>query len=90
MSDELIASMVAVEGSNNNAVIAGLKYIISQLSRPNFTADWLAVDSDAARKGYQTLLDEKRREFGIASITASTVRAWRADSDAVEEPDYDL
>lgn len=89
MSDELITSLIAVEGTNNAAVIAGLKYIIAQLSRPNFTADWLSVSNADARKGYQQMLDEKRREFGVSAITASTTHVYRADSDATEAPDYD-
>ena len=89
MSDALITSLIAVEGTNNKAVLAGLKYIISQLSRPDFKADWLQVTNVEARKGYQALLNEKRAEFGIARLTASVTHVYRADSDATEEPTYD-
>lgn|SRR3990167_9987991 len=88
MSDALITSLVAVQGSNNAAVIAGLKYIISQLSRPDFRADWLQVSNTEARKGYEGLLREKRSEFGIAAIPASTVMVYRWDSDQDEDVDY--
>ncbi len=89
MSDELITSLLAVSSSNNEAVIAGLRYIIQQLARPDFKADWLMVTNDEARKGYQAMLNEKRREFGIAAVTAETQHVWRADSLADEAPDYD-
>ena len=88
MSDALITSLIAVEGTNNAAVIAGLKYIISQLSRPDFSADWLQVTNTEARNGYILLLREKRNEFGISVMTASVTHVYRADSDATEEPTY--
>ena len=89
MSDELITSLVAVEGSNNAAVIAGLKYIISQLSRPDFRADWLQVSNHEARKGYEALLDEKRRDFGQNTRSASAVVTYRRDSYQDSGVDYD-
>ncbi len=89
MSDELITSMIAVEGSNNAAVIAGIRYIMSFLARPDFTADWLSVSNAAARAGYKELLGEKQREFGIPALSISTVHVYRADSDADEAPEFD-
>lgn len=89
MSDALITSLIAVEGTNNKAVIAGIKYIISQLSRPNFRADWLQVDNAEARKGYEALLKEKRSEFGVPMFTATVTHVYRVDSAADEEPTYD-
>jgi len=88
MSDELITSLVAVESSNNNAVIAGLRYIITQLSRPDFKADWMTVSNEAARVGYEGMLRDKLTEFGIAKRTASVTNVYRTDSAATEEPDY--
>ena len=88
MSDALITSMIAVEGSNNSAVIAGLRYIIGQLARPDFTADWLSVSNAAARQGFRELLNDKLTEFGVAKRTATSTHVYRADSDATEEPDY--
>jgi hypothetical protein len=89
MSDALIDSLIAVEGTPNKAVIAGLKYIIAQLSRPDFRADWLQVSSADARQGYQAMLAEKRAELGIARLTTTVTHTYRADSDADEEPDWD-
>ena len=86
MSDALITSLIAVEGTNNKAVIAGLKFIIGQLSRPDFKADWLQVSNKAAREGFVVLLREKRQEFGISARTATVTHVYRADSDQDEEP----
>ncbi len=88
MSDALITSLVAVESSTNTAVIAGIKYIIGRLSRPDFKADWMSVSNANARKGYQSLLREKQREFGISALTATVTHTYRVDSDQDEEPDY--
>jgi hypothetical protein len=88
LSDALIASLIAVKGSNNAAVIAAIQNIIFQLSRPDFQADWLKVNNAEARKGYQALLAEKRAEFGIAAITASTVVTYRHDSYQTSDVDY--
>ena len=89
MSDALITSLIAVEGSNNAAVIAGLEYMIGQLSRPDFRADWLQVSNEAARKGLEGVLTKKKLKFGIAAVVATTTHIYRADSDQTEEPTYD-
>lgn len=88
LPDETITALVASEGSVGGAVIAGLKYILTQLSRPDFRADWLQVSNAEARKGYEMLLSEKRREFGAAAISATVTHVYRADSLATAEPDY--
>lgn len=88
LTDELIASLISVEGSKEAAVIAALNYIITRLSQPNFTADWLTVDLRSARAGYRDLLNSKYGELGITRFTASVVHVYRADSTATEEPDY--
>src|SRR5687768_5115924 len=43
LSDEIIASLLTVEGTRQKATLAALRSIISQLSKPNFRADWLQV-----------------------------------------------
>ena len=88
LPDETITALIASEGSVGGAVIAGLKYILTQLSRPDFRADWLQVSNAEARKGYEGLLAEKRREFGVSAITAGSTHTYRADSLATREPDY--
>lgn len=88
LADETITALLTSHGSVGGAVVASLKYIITQLSRPDFRADWLQVSNAEARKGYQALLMEKRGEFGLSAITASATHVYRADSDQTEEPDY--
>lgn len=88
LTDETITALLTAKGSVGGAVVAGLQFIITQLSRPDFRADWLSVTNAEARKGYTALLAEKRREFGVAAITASATHVYRADSLATEEPDY--
>ena len=89
LEDATITALVTSEGSVGGAVVACLRYIISQLSRPDFKADWLTVSHAEARKGYQALLSEKRREFGVASVSASAVYTYRADSNQDSDVDYD-
>lgn len=88
LQDETINALLTAEGSVGGAVVACLRYIITQLSQPDFSADWLQVSNANARKGFETMLREKRREFGLNSITATTTNVYRADSLATEEPDY--
>ena len=89
LEDATITALVTSEGSVGGAVVACLRYIISQLSRPDFKADWLTVSHAEARKGYQALLNEKRREFGVAVVSASAVYTYRADSNQDSDVDYD-
>lgn len=85
LTDAVITSLVSTTGSKQAAVIKGLKYIITQLSKPDFKADWLSVTNAEARKGYETMLAEKKREYGIGGLTAGVVYTYRVDSD-MEDP----
>jgi hypothetical protein len=69
-------------GSVGSAAVACIRYIITQLSTPNFRQDWNSVDFEKARVGFETLLKEMRQEYGIYTATAkSTIKhAHRADS----------
>lgn len=94
LEDETIAYWVA-QGDAESATIACIRYILSQLSRPNFSLDWLTVSGMAdAKKGYEELLREKEREFGLRSIvpTSTISQPYRADSlqdtDDTDYPDY--
>ena len=80
LSDEEIAMMIAEEGTWQKAVIAGLEFIIGKLSQPDFKADWLQVSNSTARKGYETLLAEKRRALGIPAVTGGSQAVYRPDS----------
>lgn len=85
LTDELIASLITKQGSANGAVLSGIKYIITQLSKPDFRADWLQVSNAEARKGYETMLAEKKKEYGIGGLTAGVTYTYRVDSD-MENP----
>ena len=89
LSDELIASLVTEAGSKQAAVVDALEYIISQLSQPDFRADWLQMNFAEARKGYETRLMQAQRKFGLNAITARAGRTHRADSRQTTTPTYD-
>jgi len=85
LQDETINALVTSEGSVGGAVIACLKYIITQLSSPDFKQDWLSVSNKEARQGFENLLKVKAQELGISlsGVTASATISlpYRADSD---------
>ena len=83
LADETINALLTSEGSVGGAVIACLKYIITQLSSSNFKLDWLTVSNEEARKGFEKILKDKAQEFGVslgASASASVSLPYRADS----------
>jgi len=69
-------------GSVGSAVVACIKYIITQLSQPDFRLDWMSVSNAEARKGFEIMLKQKQQEFGISNViaTSSISHAHRADS----------
>ena len=84
LQDETIDALVTSEGSVGGAVVASLKYIITQLSSPDFKQDWMTVSNEKARLGFETLLKIKAQEFGIAigvTPTSTISQPYRADSD---------
>jgi hypothetical protein len=66
------------------AVVQCIKYIITQLSTPNFRQDWLTVDNATARAGYETLLKSKALELGVSlsgvTVSSTISLPYRADS----------
>lgn len=90
LSDEIITSLVSTEGSNEAAVIAALDHIILKLSQPNFQADWLKMDFDKARAGYEAMRNRLIAVFdpSAESISVDGVNTYRADSAQIAEPDY--
>jgi len=67
----------------NSAVVSCIRYILSQLSRPDFKLDWMSVTGmQEARKGYEALLMQKTAELGEVHITAMATISlpYRADS----------
>lgn len=83
LEDETINYFVTNNGVNE-AVIQCIKYIITQLSTPNFSQDWLTVSNEQARQGYENLLKTKALELGVSlsrvTSSASISLPYRADS----------
>jgi len=84
LADETITALLTIEGSVGGAVIACIKYIITQLSQPDFRLDWMSVSNAEARKGFETLLKDKAQQFNISisnvSVASDISFAHRADS----------
>ena len=81
--DQTITALLTSEGSVGGAVVACIKYIITQLSSPDFKQDWMSVSNKEARAGFENLLKVKSQEFGISSgatATATISLPYRADS----------
>ncbi len=81
-TDEALDALITECGGWQAAVIAALESMIAQTSQPTFQADWLRVDHDSARRGYETVLALKRRAFGVAGVSAHIVQTTRVDGDA--------
>ncbi len=82
--DETINALITSEGSVGGAVVASIRYIITQLSSPDFKLDWMSVSNEKARQGFEKMLRDKAQEFSIAvgAVATSTVsQPYRADSD---------
>lgn len=84
LSDETITALLTLEGTVGKTVIACIKYIITQLSSPDFKMDWLSVSNKQAIEGYKYLLKTKAQELGVnvggATASSSISLPYRADS----------
>ena len=87
IEDETIQYFITLN-SKEQAVIDCIKHIIGRLSRPDFKLDWMSIsDQDAAREGYEKLLEDKKGELGITGgVTFSTeiYSPYRADSNQTD------
>lgn len=90
-SDEDITFAISLNNGNwQQAVISLLEqYAVNLTLTPDFRADWLSIDSGNPLDGLRELISVKRREFRLASITATAKHVYRADSLAKRAPDYD-
>jgi hypothetical protein len=83
LEDETINYFVTNSGVAT-AVIRCIQYIITQLSQPNFSLDWMSVSNEQARAGYEALLKQKSLELGVSTtgaVAASTISLpYNADS----------
>ncbi len=89
LEDETIIALIASEGSVGGAVIACIKYIMSQLSSPNFKLDWLTVSNEQAREGFEKILDDKAQQFGISKsgMVASSSIGLPSRADSFQDSD---
>lgn len=87
LEDETIAALITLQGTVAKAVIACIKYIISQLSVPNFRLDWMSISNEQARAGYESLLKQKRIELGVRSLTMSSTVSFPHRADSYENKD---
>lgn len=91
LEDETIQYFITADGVGK-AVIKCIRYIITQLSQPDFRQDWMNVSNAEARKGYETLLKEKAQELNVSltgAVMSSTIaNPYRADSYQTDA-DYD-
>ena len=93
LEDATITALITSEGSVGGAVVACIKYIITQLSQPDFRLDWMSVSNAEARKGFESLLKQKAQQFGVTAYAtaASTIsHAHRADSDENVDGVYEV
>ena len=84
LQDETINALVTSEGSVGGDVVSCIRYIITQLSSPDFKQDWLTVSNKEARTGFEKLLKDKAQELGVSlgvTATATISQPYRADSD---------
>lgn len=82
LDDETIQYWVN-QDTVNSAVINCIRYILSQLSRPDFKLDWMSISGmQEARKGYEALLMQKMAELGEVTFSATSTISlpYRADS----------
>ena len=83
LADETIEALVTSEGSVGGAAVSCIRYIISQLSSPDFKQDWLSVSNKEARMGFEKLLKQKAQELGVslgATASATISLPYREDS----------
>lgn len=81
LEDETIQYFVT-SSDVGHAVVAGLKYIIQQLSMPGFSVGWMNVSNADARAGYEKMLLMKAQEFGLSATGAMMGVSIRAPSRA--------
>lgn len=87
LEDATINALVTAHGVNG-ATVEALRYILSQLSRPDFKADWLQVSNKEAAANVRAQLRDAIRRYGVGGVAAQVQTVYRADSQQTEEPDY--
>lgn len=82
LQDETIEALYNEYGEYGKTILACIRFIITQLSQPNFRLDWLSVSNEQAREGFEKMLAEKKIEFNVSMATATSTihQPHRADS----------
>jgi len=83
LQDETIQAIFDMSDDYGDAIVECIQYIITQLSQPNFSLDWLNVSGmESARVGYEKLLERRKVEYSIQrmEVTSTIALPYRADS----------
>ena len=83
LQDETIQAIFDMSDDYGDAIVECIQYIITQLSQPNFSLDWLNVSGmESARAGYEKLLERRKVEYSIQRmvVTSTIALPYRADS----------
>jgi len=83
LQDETIQAIFDMSDDYGDAIVECIQYIITQLSQPNFSLDWMSVSGmESARAGYEKLLERRKVEYSIQRmvVTSTIALPYRADS----------
>ena len=83
LQDETVQAIFDMSDDYGDAIVECIQYIITQLSQPNFSLDWLNVSGmESARAGYEKLLERRKVEYSIQRmvVTSTIALPYRADS----------
>lgn len=89
--DAEIAFAISEEGGWQGAVVSLIGAVLARLAgEPDMTADWLRIDWRRSAENWRALLSDKKKAFGLgARASASSVHAWRPDTQQRRAPTYD-
>ena len=89
-SDELIAGVIDLEGSYQNAAVSLLENMLVKIGRePDLTADWLRINWGGSRETLEKRLSDLRSRLGVRSRRKNHSKAsYRSDSLQTEPPDW--
>jgi len=89
LHDETIDYLLTAEGSVAGATMKAFNHILTKLSDPDFSADWISVNYGDAFEHFRRLRRDVANELGVSptgiSATPQVVYSYRKDSD--QDPD---
>jgi hypothetical protein len=88
LEDETIQALISANAAT--AKVQCIRYIIRQLSQPDFKLDWLQVSMKEARLAYQEMLDSEEASTGTgrAARARSTISLPRRVDNYQTDNDY--